>query len=206
LTASTSSTPSRQSLRNTLRQRRRALSRQQQKQASRDLCRQLLRLPEFINARRIAAYLPNDGEIDPRPLLQLAWQLGKSTYLPVLHPLKRGQLQFLPYHAQQTMVLNRFGIPEPVGACEHSCATWTLDLVLAPLVGFDASGNRMGMGGGFYDRTFAFLQQGNRPRQPHLFGVAHQCQQVDQLPSEPWDIAMDKIITDGGAFTAAVRP
>ncbi len=189
-------TPGKNQLRKILRQRRRNLSRQQQKIASMGLCRQIARLPVFVNSRRIAAYIPNDGEISAQPLIELAWRLNKQVYLPVLHPFRKGYLFFMEHLPDQPLALNRFGIPEPL--CDHDSRVpaWTLDLVLTPLVGFDEQGNRRGMGGGFYDRTFAFMETGHTPRRPRLVGVAHECQKVETLPCERWDIAMDFIATD----------
>ncbi len=96
------------------------------------------------------------------------------------------------------MVTNRFGIPEP--DTRHGAhrarrqATWTLDVILLPLVGFDDDGQRIGMGGGFYDRTLAFTQRpGPRPR---LIGLAHDCQRVTRLPVAPWDVPLDAIVSD----------
>lgn len=197
LDSSTSSgSPGKRQLRRFLRQQRRNLSAQEQKNASLGLCRQLLRLPAFRNSKRLAAYLANDGEIDIQPLIELAWRLGKKVYLPVLHPFRTGHLLFMEYRPGQPLALNRFNIPEPL--CDHDSRVpaWTLDLVLTPLVGFDEQGNRMGMGGGFYDRTFAFMKNGCRPHRPKLAGVAHECQKVGELPCERWDIAMDFIATD----------
>ncbi|SDL59116.1 5-formyltetrahydrofolate cyclo-ligase [Franzmannia pantelleriensis] len=194
----------RRQLRRELRQRRRALSASQQRDASRRLCRQLRRLPEVQRARRVALYLPNDGEIDPTPLLDWLRQRGAKAYLPVLMPLADNRLWFVHYHAATPMVRNRFGISEP--STRHAAhrarrlPPWALDLVLLPLVGFDAHGQRMGMGGGFYDRSFAFTRrQGPRPR---LLGVAHTCQQVAALPSAGWDIPLDAIVSD----SAVIRP
>ena len=192
--------PAKNTLRQTLRHARRALTRQQQKQASLGLSRQLSTLSAFQRSRRVAAYIPNDGEIDPQPLLELAWRLGKQVYLPVLHPFEPGQLLFMEYQPGQPLAKNRFGIPEPVCDQDSRCPTWMLDLVLTPLVGFDEAGHRMGMGGGFYDRSFAFLKTGLRPRQPTLIGVAHECQKVDALPCEPWDIPMQHVITDQRSY------
>lgn len=185
-----------QQLRKILRQRRRDLSPHQQKRASMGLCRQLARLPAFMNSRRIAAYIPNDGEISAQPLIELAWRLGKQVYLPVLHPFRKGYLFFMEHLPDQPLALNKFGIPEPLCSHDSRIATWTLDLVLTPLVGFDEQGNRMGMGGGFYDRTFAFMESGHTPRRPRLVGVAHEIQKVETLPCERWDIAMDFIATE----------
>lgn len=184
-----------QALRRQLRANRRSLSDIEQRQASLGVCRQLITLPAFLRSQRIAVYFSNDGEINLDPLIAAAWKMGKTLYLPVLHPFKSGELVFMEYHAGQSMVKNRFGIPEPVSHRDSRCPAWLLDLILTPLVGFDEAGNRMGMGGGFYDRTFAFLRDGSKPRRPALLGLAHECQKVDSITTEAWDIPMDAIVT-----------
>jgi len=188
----------RRALRRTLRQRRRALSPRQQRLASEALCRRLRRLPEMQRARRVALYLPNDAEIDATPLIAWLRRRGARVYLPVLRPLAENRLWFVHYHAATPMVSNRFGIREPDTrhGAHHArqVPPWALDLVLMPLVGFDDQGNRLGMGGGFYDRSFAFTRQ-RRPR-PRLIGVAHDCQRVDALPVAGWDIPLDAIVSD----------
>jgi len=195
---------SRRELRRELRRRRRALTPEQRRRASEHLCLRLRRLPEVQRARRVALYLPNDGEIDPTPLIDWFRHRGARVHLPVLKPLSRNRLWFVHYHADTPMVRNRFGIPEPEtrhGAHRaRRLAAWALDLILLPLVGFDDAGQRMGMGGGFYDRTLAFTRHpGPRPR---LVGLAHDCQRVDSLPVEPWDVPLDAIVSDA----RVVRP
>ncbi|MCG8671745.1 MAG: 5-formyltetrahydrofolate cyclo-ligase [Pseudomonadales bacterium] len=184
-----------QSLRKQLRQARRNLSRQDQVSASLGVCRQLVTSEIFQKSQRIAVYFCNDGEVNLDPLMHAAWGMGKALFLPVLHPLKKGELVFMEYRPNQPVAKNRFGIPEPISHRDTRCPTWLLDLILTPLVGFDENGNRMGMGGGFYDRTFAFLRENSKPRRPALIGLAHECQKVDQLSVESWDIPMDGIIT-----------
>ncbi|MBW6392891.1 5-formyltetrahydrofolate cyclo-ligase [Billgrantia antri] len=189
---------SRRQLRQELRRRRRALSPRQRQQADRALCRRLRQLPEVRRARRVALYLPNDGEIDPRPLIPWLTRRGVRVYLPVLKPLSDNSLWFVHYHPGTPMRRNRFGIPEPHtrhGAHRaRRVATWALDLILLPLVGFDDRGQRMGMGGGFYDRSLAFTRRPG-PR-PTLIGLAHECQRVDRLPVAPWDVPLDAIVSD----------
>ena len=194
----------RRELRQALRHRRRALSPGQRKQAERALCRRLKQLPEVHRARRVALYLPNDGEIDPRPLMAWLERRGVRLYLPVLKPLSDNSLWFVHYHPGTPMRRNRFGIPEPHtrhGAHRaRRMPAWALDLILLPLVGYDDRGQRMGMGGGFYDRSLAFtLRPGPRPT---LIGLAHDCQRVDRLPAAPWDVPLDAIVSD----TRVVRP
>ncbi|GHE21280.1 5-formyltetrahydrofolate cyclo-ligase [Halomonas urumqiensis] len=189
---------SRKALRRMLRNQRRALSPRQQREASRRLCRRLRGLHEVQRARRVALYLPNDGEIDPTPLIQWLERRGARVFLPVLKPLSRNHLWFVRYHSGTPMVTNRFGIPEPQirhGAHRaRRLPAWALDLILLPLVGFDDAGQRMGMGGGFYDRTLAFTRRAG-PR-PCLIGVAHDVQRVPRLPVAPWDVPLDAIASD----------
>ncbi|WP_460231016.1 5-formyltetrahydrofolate cyclo-ligase [Aurantivibrio plasticivorans] len=184
----------RKNLRQKLRMQRRTLTTHQQLQAAIELDRLVSRQPVFLHARRIALYLANDGEIDPSLLWKRALGMDKQCFLPVLDPHHAGTLKFAPYDAESSLDNNRFGIPEPT---TEPIATETLDIVFMPLVGFDHWGQRLGMGGGFYDRTFAFKADQAEGEKPLLIGLAHQCQEVDRLPVESWDIPLDGIISDG---------
>ncbi|MCV6588800.1 MAG: 5-formyltetrahydrofolate cyclo-ligase [Marinobacterium sp.] len=186
----------RQQLRQQMRRARRALSAQQHASAAHNLLGNIATLPAFIRARHIAIYLPADGEIDPRPLLERCWAMGKKTYLPVLHPVRHNRLWFAPYDRHTPMTRNGYGIEEPRLDKAPRRPAWALDMVLLPLVAFDASGARMGMGGGYYDRTFAFTQQEKALHGPTLIGLAHELQKVDTLPIESWDIPLTGILTD----------
>ncbi|WP_206019612.1 5-formyltetrahydrofolate cyclo-ligase [Pseudomaricurvus alkylphenolicus] len=186
-------------MRRSLRAKRRALSSREQKLAARRLCRLLLCQPLFIRSRHIAFYLPNDGEIDPRPLIVAAQRLGKHCYLPVLAPGNVNRLWFVRYTDSTPMVKNRYGISEPRPDFRRRRRAQDLDLVLLPLVGFDRFGGRMGMGGGFYDRSFSFKQHVNAHK-PYLIGLAHGCQQVDRLKLASWDIPLGAVATDGDLF------
>ena len=181
--------------RQTLRQRRRDLSARQQQCASTTLTQHLDRLPKFRQARRIAYYLANDGEISPHLAIANAQQRGQQTYLPVLHPLKYNRLYFTSHRHQPGLGRNRFGIFEPRLGKNPVAAVWTLDIILLPLVAFDRFGNRLGMGGGFYDRSLARLSESNMKR-PLLIGLAHHCQEVARLEAQNWDIPLDIIATD----------
>jgi 5-formyltetrahydrofolate cyclo-ligase len=187
-------------LRRSLRHQRKALSQQQQHLAAIRLCDQLKNLPEIRRARRISLYLPVNGEIDPMPLLPWLRKRNVEVYLPVLRPFSTNTLWFVAYRPNTPMILNRFGIWEPdlrFSAQRHNrLPAWALDTLIVPLVGFDANANRMGMGGGFYDRSLAFM---HRPGpSPTLIGVAHACQQVASLPVEPWDVPLQAVVSDQG--------
>ncbi|WP_246125342.1 5-formyltetrahydrofolate cyclo-ligase [Exilibacterium tricleocarpae] len=187
----------RSQLRRVMRARRRQLTPQQQALAARRLMRLLRRQPLFVRSRHIAFYLASDGEINPAPLLELAWRAGKCCYLPALARGADGRLRFARYRPGSRLRPNRYGIPEPAITAGNCLPAAALDLVLLPLVAFDPSGARLGMGGGYYDRTFAFKQR-LPAQQPYLLGLAHQCQQVEALATAHWDIPLHAVATDGG--------
>ncbi|MFC4260621.1 5-formyltetrahydrofolate cyclo-ligase [Marinobacter lacisalsi] len=193
------STRDRKALRRHLREARRTLNPEQQKLAAIELANTLRKHPRVMGARNIALYLPNDGEIDPQTFMAQTRRRNVHFYLPVLHPIHSGQLAFCRYDEHTPMAPNRFGIPEPVFHHRLIRPAWSLDVILMPLVGFDEDGGRLGMGGGFYDRTLAFTRV--RPRlRPALIGLAHELQRVDRLPVESWDIPLDAIVTDGKLY------
>ena len=186
-----------QSLRQQLRCKRRDLSNVQQKRASLQLFSFLKRQPVLLRAKRIAGYLAQDGEINIASVCAWAWQRNKKYFLPTLNNSSvQKKLSFLPVTPITRFKKNRFGIAEPNLTINHACPIWQLDIILLPLVGFDKQGGRLGMGGGFYDRSLSTLHQ--YPRKPLLIGVAHSCQEVDAVPKEEWDILMDAIVSDEG--------
>lgn len=194
-----SSTPqqspeARKALRQRLRRARRQLSFSQQRHAALGLVRQLRHTLCWQGARRIGFYHAVDGEIDPGPTLRKAWQQGKACYLPVLHPIKENRMVFVRVRPDSRLVYNRWGIPEPKPALKHSISPRRLDLVLMPLVGFDEAGHRVGMGKGFYDRTFAFRRR--KCGRPILTGLAHECQNVAEgITPSAWDVPLDALAT-----------
>lgn len=193
---------SRNQLRRQLRDARRALSPAQQRQAARGLYRQLAQHPLFRRARHIALYLPNDAEIDPRPLLRQAQRRGKHTYLPVLSAWPRTKMVFQQVRAGEKLRPNRFGIPEPVIRQARQRRIWALDLILLPLVGFDEKGGRLGMGGGFYDRSLAYRGRRAAWHAPILLGLAHECQKVEELAQASWDVPLQGTVTDQAWYVA----
>lgn len=181
----------RQHLRRQLRQARRRLSRVRQQHAAAALARQLRRLP-WPRQARFGAYVACDGEIDPAPFLRRS-QRQRVCY-PVLDDRHPQRVRFVaggraPGRGWRP---NRYDIPEPVRGRVRPA--WTLSVLLLPLVGFTARGERLGMGGGYYDRLLASFSR--RPRRPRLIGLAHDLQQVDELPLAPWDQAVDRVVTD----------
>jgi 5-formyltetrahydrofolate cyclo-ligase len=153
----------------------------------------------FANTKRVACYLANDGELDLMPLIHTLWKQEVETYLPVLHPFTKGHLLFIQYNKNTPMINNHFGIQEPKLNIQTMVKPDTLDCILVPLVAFDRKGNRLGMGGGFYDRTLAPVNEMNSDK-PRLIGVAHEGQMATQLPYQGWDIPMQNILTPQQLF------
>ena len=183
-----------QALRNQLRQQirktRANLTALQQQQAEDSITQQALELIEERNAQYIALYLSFDGEISTDKLIKILWAQGKQVYLPVLHPFNPNHLLFLRYLPDTPMLKNKFGIWEPKLNVQSVLPLEELDILFTPLVAFDKQGNRLGMGGGFYDRTL----QNWRNSSFIPVGLAHQCQQVEQLPTEAWDVPLHQIL------------
>ncbi|MGE8151816.1 5-formyltetrahydrofolate cyclo-ligase [Pseudomonas vancouverensis] len=193
-------------LRRMLRKARRALTPSEQRQAARGLYRQLAQQPLFRRARHISLYLPTDGEIDPRLLLRAAQRRGKATYLPVLSAWPRTKMVFQRLRPGEKLKPNRFRILEPRANIARQRKIWALDLVLLPLVGFDDVGGRLGMGGGFYDRSLAYLARRKNWRKPTLLGLAHECQKVNRLAQASWDVPLQGTVTDKAWYFADRAP
>jgi len=190
----------RSSLRKTIRLQRNALTKAEQQTASLDLLQRLSNHSKIQSAQHIAIYLTNDGELDPIEFIHWCWQQGKHVYLPVIHPFSKGNLLFLNYHQGSMMVKNQYGILEPKLDVRHLRSVNDIDILCTPLVAFDKAGSRLGMGGGFYDRTLAAWYQKYQyesllDTKPYPIGLAHDCQLVESIPSELWDIPLPEIIT-----------
>lgn len=184
----------RAAFRRDLRTRRRALAASERIAAAERLATHLLTLPFAPTCGYVAGYWAMDAEIALH-----AWQLGlphDCIYcLPVLH---EERLHFAPWRPGDGLVSNRFGIPEPDVAPSSLLDAQDMTLVVVPLVGFDTRGHRLGMGGGWYDRSFAFRQQ--QPSPPWLVGAAFDTQRVDTLEAEAWDVALDAVCTESTSY------
>ena len=184
-------------IRQSIRQLRNNLSKKQQEKAAAQLklnFTQQLNSDKRASKKQIAIYFSNDGELDTSLLINELWQQGHTLYLPVIHPFNGATLLFQRYEKNSPMRANRYGILEPKLNCSQICPLPALDYLLMPLVAFDNQGNRLGMGGGFYDKTLAQLHAYNWQK-PQLIGLAHSCQKVDALPIESWDVPLKTIIT-----------
>ncbi len=182
----------RAALRREMRVRRRCLPQTAQRLAAKNLKSGVMLRGRLWRARRVACYLAADGEIDLGPLIGLLWRMGKRVYLP---KIRNAKLRFAAYGPTSKMTPGYFGIPVPATQRALPSAR-LLDIVLMPLVAFDDRGNRLGMGGGFYDRTFAYSRYRRHWRRPRLIGVAHQLQNVVDLDVRCWDVPLAAVATD----------
>ena len=174
-----------------------ALTQDQCRRNSQVVCAQTIRLLQTRNFRTVAAYLPSGNEIDLRSLILRLDAMGLRTVLPRIHRSLPGRMRFLHWRPGDRLVRNRYGIDEPVASAG---AVWRreIDVVLLPLLAFDAQCNRLGMGAGYYDRYFAACRNRVRGLAPLLIGVAHSIQELPQLQRNPWDVALDAVITENG--------
>jgi 5-formyltetrahydrofolate cyclo-ligase len=185
---------SRRELRHKVLARRNAVPALVARHAAESAGRHLAASAPFRAAEHVAGYVALAGELDPAPLLHTALGTGKAVYLPcVLHAQR---MEFVRWQASDPLQPNRFGILEPTPDPTRMLAPEVLDLVLVPLLGFDAHGNRLGFGGGYYDRTFAFKHDGSAC--PLLCGYAYAWQETAALKAADWDVRLDAVVTERG--------
>ena len=181
--------------RRALRQRRREASPAERMAVGEAVAAALLSHPRFPEAGYVAGYWASHGEV-PLHLLQMRLPAGLSWCLPCVQA--RGRLMFAPWRPGDPLVANRYGIPEPELERDSLLAPEQMALVVLPLLGYTGDGQRLGMGGGYYDRSFAFRK--DAPAPPWLVGAAYSFQRLDSLPAQPWDVRLDAIATEQGIF------
>lgn len=152
----------------------------------------LVKHPVFFNSKQIACYFPMNKEFDSHPLITEIFHAKKMCCLPVLID---DSLQFVHFDKDDELKKNRYGIFEPVNKT-RKIEPQQIDLVIAPLIAFDKAGHRLGTGGGYYDRTFAFLNHRNVKKKPFMLGLGFALQEVKELQVDPWDINLDAVLTE----------
>lgn len=182
-------------LRQQLRQQRRALSRELQIQEAIAAATLAPQLDNWPDTRRIAVYMANDGELETGPLAALCREADKMLFLPVIGD--NNLLAFAHWSGEDQLEPNHYGIPEPSSDAPR-CAAPELDIIFLPLVGWDKTGGRLGMGGGYYDRTLAGLDRGAPGIGPLLVGLGYALQEVARIPRDDWDVTMDYVMTSRG--------
>ena len=175
-------------LREELLEQRKSISEPKYYGASADIIEQLKEQQEYQQARTIHCYVSmNDRrEVETRELVKEMLRIGKQVIVPVTN-FEKGALDHVVLNSYQDLETNKWGVLEPAGGEEISPQKF--DLVIVPMVAGDEQGNRMGYGEGFYDR---FLSKVNCPK----IGLIFDQNIIEGLPTEEFDIPMDKIITE----------
>jgi 5-formyltetrahydrofolate cyclo-ligase len=182
-------------MRRTLSQQRSQLDATDRKQAAAKIVTRLLDHPMLQRSQIIAGYLSVDGEVDIQDWFTQAWKRLKHCYLPVV---VKQQLLFAPYYQETQLIPNQWGILEPPK--DILILPSDLEALIVPLLGFDAKGNRLGRGAGYYDRSFAFLRDKLSVKKPYLIGVGYAFQQVPTLTPADWDIPLQTVIVETKTF------
>ncbi len=188
--------PTRAAIRSGMRAARAALGAGARLAAADAVARHLGDRPELRGPGYVGGYWAVNGEV-PLHAVQLRLAPGQVWCLPVVQD--DGSLRFAPWRPGDPTRANRFGIPEPDVAMASTLAATDLAVVLLPLLAFDAAGHRLGMGGGYYDRSFGFRH--DRPAPPWLVGIGYSFQEVPALAREPWDVGLDAVATEHGLRT-----
>ena len=170
-------------VRELLAQKRRLLKKEDIAEQSNKLIGLLEQLPCFQSAKTILLYYPTHNEVDLLPLVK-RYKREKMLLFPVVH--RRHTMTACPYEGNDQMHRGKFNIPEPT----TDPYTGKIDLILLPGVAFDLKGNRLGRGGGYYDRYLAQLDKDTL-----LVGVGYDFQLIEEVPSGKYDKKMDYVIT-----------
>lgn len=184
----------RDAVRKRMRDQRRALPANARIDAARGVASQLEHVPKLLRELRIGAYWAVRGELPLSHALSAMYRRGQIVFLPVL--ASDEQLRFSPWLPGEPLAANRFGIPEPEKNGASVIDAHGLDVVLVPLLAFDRRGHRLGSGGGWYDRSFAFLENCPRPAKTVLVGVGYSFQELPMLEVKSHDVRMDYIATE----------
>jgi 5-formyltetrahydrofolate cyclo-ligase len=171
---------------------RRSIHESLRQSASAKICERVIRMHEFMASSSVACYLPMPFEVDPTSIIARAWRIGKQVYSPVV--AHHGAMEFHRLMPDTSLKRNRYGIWEPQNSPQ--IAPRDIDLVITPVVAFDRFSHRIGMGSGYFDRCFSFLKHRRHWRRPKLTGLAFQCQEVEKIIPNPWDIRLYKVITE----------
>jgi 5-formyltetrahydrofolate cyclo-ligase len=182
-------------LRKHMRAQRRSLSAADHGRRSSLAAKAVAGLPMFKAGKRVALYLPFDRETDTAALIAAARRRGVRVFVPVIVDRRHSRIRFYPLGGKTRRGV--FGIAVPARTDRPMPPRW-LDLIVIPLVGVDAAGRRLGMGGGFYDRALEFRRRRRHWPGPRLVGLAFDCQRTETAFAEPWDVNLDSLATESG--------
>lgn len=196
---------SQKQLRASAKDSRAQLSKSTREQYNHRICSTLLSLDCYHSATVIAAYVAVREEVDLHALITQAQADKKTIALPVTKGTRMYFVALSDPFEPELLTLNAWGIPEPLDESGNPIGSVipsdSLDICLMPLVGFDEQLNRIGMGGGFYDRYFAQAHHA-LSSQPKRIGVAYSDQQLERIPVEPWDVPMHALVTETGIMSS----
>ena len=184
----------RKKIRAAIREARRNIPKNYARQASLKFAERIAGFDAYQNATTIAAYLPFDGEADAMPLMERALLEKKAVFVPII-VAKDQPLKFAAWSKETTFKKNRFNILEPEVPTEEWIEGSELDCVIVPLVAFDEACQRIGVGGGFYDRTFAYLKK-DPSANTKLIGLAYELQKLDSIAAAEWDVPLHAVATE----------
>ena len=197
-----------QQLRSKLRRARMNASKKYAFKANLNLTSQLRKLRVYRSAKNIGIYLPFQSEFPTASIIQSNLKLKKHSYVPSITSIRNKQMRFVPLHKknannyqQHKLKKNVYGISEPKNNCfKKSIKPQSLDIIFLPLLGFNQNGDRLGMGGGYYDRALQFKLAFKHLKRPYLIGLAFSAQKVPNLNTQKWDIPLNAVITEEDIF------
>ena len=168
------------------------MSANERARASRRITDRFLNSRYFLGSDTLGCYLSTWDEVDTSAIIERAWRAKKRVFLPVTSA--SGDMQFCETLPGTELAKNHFGLWEPANC--NAIEASRLDVVVTPLLAFDDQRHRIGMGGGYFDRAFAFLRDRNNWLHPKLIGIAFECQRVEKISPNPWDIPVFRVITE----------
>jgi 5-formyltetrahydrofolate cyclo-ligase len=171
---------------------RREMNVEDRVKASKIICDRVTSSPVFLSAKFVACYLPMSDEVDTRLIIERGWRANKRLFVPVTH--NNGKMFFREIRPNTTLHKNRMSIWEPQSG--QIISPRQLQIVVTPTVVYDNNNHRIGMGGGYYDRCFSFLRHRRYWLKPKLFGVAFDCQKVERISPNTWDIRLYRIFSE----------
>ena len=173
-------------------QKRRKLTADERTTASQIICDRVCATHAWYASKTIACFLPMSDEVDTREIIERSWRANKRVFVPVLRA--SAGMSFCEMTRDTELERNQFGIWEPIRGFIIDARR--LDVVVTPTVAFDKNNNRIGMGSAYYDRCFSHLRHRRHWLRPKLIGVAFQCQKVEEISPNPWDIRLYRVISD----------
>ncbi len=184
-------------IRERLKEKRKNLTKKQSSELSRAIFLRIIRSSWIQEHSNIGIYYALNGEADTLKLIEFLWSNNQNAFLPVMH---HNSLLFGNFAPNSDLNENTYGIPEPELTKENQVSALELDMVFVPLVAFDQDGYRLGMGGGYYDRTFEKKLKDQKPTTPLLVGLAYEFQKQNNLVHQPWDVPLDMVVTEVNTY------